>query len=695
VKLRSAKLWITVVSLMAVSLFAIVDTRRASPGPISSVHGKVEDLQGRGGCSECHGGWFSTMTESCKACHVLITEQITDRKGLHGHLDAVVADRCANCHSEHHGETFEIVNDKSFRGTGATTEREFKHDQIGWHMDGRHLEIGCVDCHRHADDKVLAEGTVRFLGLAQDCGSCHEDPHEGRMQVACAACHGQTQWNDLHSVGHEKFLPLVGGHGDLSCRECHAETDPHSLESMGMKGPRQTQRDCVACHESPHTQGFASDVARLAVMPLGQSCVTCHAAEHKSFREPGLTITPKQHSRSGFPVDAPHDKATCAQCHVPELDTFKARYPGRSPEACSICHADPHGGQFEGGPFGAQQCTVCHDRMHFEPHAFTLEKHAQTTLPLDGHHAKTDCNECHLIPDPAPGTAEAPRMFRGTPSDCDACHRDAHAGFFDDVVTADNSPAHGQCAACHTTESFAQIPEAGFDHAQFTGFPVLGAHAQSECSSCHPSMPVADDSGRTFGRVEQHFGEFRGCITCHRDPHGAQFDGPGMPAIVEGRTDCARCHDETSFRSFPKGFDHGQWTKFSLVGAHDQDCSVCHEPLRRPDSVGRTWKRAAGASCNACHIDPHAGQFDLEPRKSCDKCHDDSAEPDFVSFNHDRDSLFPLREQHENLDCAKCHKPWTDPEGFEVVRYRPLGRECVDCHGVNEDALLHRRRRNK
>jgi hypothetical protein len=697
VNLRSARLWITLVSLTAVSLFALVDTRRASPGPISSVHGNVEDLQGRSGCSECHGGWFSTMTESCAKCHAPIQKQIDEHTGLHGHLDAVVASRCANCHSEHHGESFAIVNDKSFQSAGAKNAKEFDHDLVGFHMGGRHLEVGCVDCHDHALDTVLAEGTVRYLGLAQDCGSCHEDPHEGRMQVACAACHGQTTWDALHSLGHEKFLPLVGGHGDLSCRKCHAEDDPRSLESMGMKGPRPPPRDCAACHDSPHRQDFARGNARLASMAIGKSCVACHAAEHTSFRQPGLEVTAEQHAKSGFPLEDPHDKQKCADCHEPEGGTFAERYPGRDKDTCTACHADPHGGQFAKGPFAGQQCTACHAREHFEPHTFGLELHQLASLHLDGKHLDTKCNDCHEAPPATAAVPKPPRIFHGTPSDCDGCHTDAHGGFFDDVVgdifARAPAPVHGQCELCHTTNVFAEILSPGFDHARFADFPIRGAHAEGECSACHVPAAKPDESGRTFGRVEEHFGEFKGCVTCHTDPHGDQFDKPGMPAEIDGRADCARCHDEASFRSQPHGFDHGQWTGFDLVGEHDTACSACHEPLRQADAIGRTWKRSAGARCSDCHIDPHAGQFSGERAKDCAACHTDS-QPTFSSFNHDRDSLFPLREQHEGLACDKCHKTQTDAEGFDVVRYRPLGRECVHCHGVQEDALMHRKRRN-
>ncbi len=697
-KLRSSRLWITIVSIAGVSLLALVDMRRASPGPISTVHGNVDDLQGRSGCSSCHGGWFSTMTESCEKCHAPIKEQIEQKRGLHGQLTAAVIERCADCHSEHHGESFEIINDKSFKSAGAKSEKEFDHELVGFHMDGKHLEAGCVDCHEHATDTVLAADTVRYLGLAQDCGSCHEDPHEGRMQVACAACHGQTTWDALHSLGHEKNLPLVGGHGDLSCRKCHEEKDDsHSLESMGMTGPRAPARECVACHDSPHTPDFQRGNARLASMAIGKSCVVCHQAEHKSFREPGLVVTAEQHLKSGFPLDAPHDKPKCADCHKPEVEKFADRYPGRLKDTCTACHADPHGGQFATGPFAGQECTACHAREQFMPHTFTIEKHKLASLTLTGKHADTSCNDCHDVPPATTAVAKPPRVFHGTASDCEACHQDAHDGFFDEVVADIEvhapKPKHGDCEMCHTTTTFADLPAQGFDHEKFTDFPVVGAHAQGECTTCHVPTKKPDDAGRTFGKVEDHFGKFTGCVTCHTDPHGGQFDGPSMPAEIDGRADCARCHDEISFRSLPRGFDHGQWTKFDLVGAHQIACSGCHEPMREADAVGRTWMRSSGPKCSDCHIDPHAGQFKGENAKDCAQCHRSSL-ANFSSFNHDRDSLFQLGDQHEGLACDKCHKTQVDPEGFDVVRYRPLGRECVDCHGMQEDALLHRKRRN-
>lgn len=65
-----------------------------------------------------------------------------------------------------------------------------------------------------------------------------------------------------------------------------------------------------------------------------------------------------------------------------------------------------------------------------------------------------------------------------------------------------------------------------------------------------------------------------------------------------------------------------------------------------------------------------------------------------LSFNHSFDSRFPLTENHAALACSACHETWNPGGGPAVVRYRPLGRECSDCHDGQMDPGLRRRRRN-
>jgi len=677
VKLRSPRLWIGVLSLLGVVYLVAGDTFRTSPGPLATVHGREPELSGFRSCSQCHGGWFQSMSEACLRCHEATGKQIAAGTGLHGSLGKERAEHCAPCHSEHHGADFAVVNAQSFAQAGVPDPQAFGHERVGFAMAGKHLELECTKCHKHADAPVLAKGEHRFAGLDRDCHSCHEDAHEGRMKLACAKCHGQTDFKVLNTVGHDEFLPLVGGHGDVGCRECHGEQSPHSFERLG-RGGKLGPRECVDCHESPHMGEFVGGIARAAMVKGGKSCVLCHLPEHTSFRQEGVTVTPDQHAASGFALDRPHDQAACAACHPADGADFRARYPGRAGDDCAKCHEDVHRGQFDDGPFAAYGCLGCHDRLHFSPHEFTPEKHAETAMALDGRHLEVECRACHA--DPVEGE---PRAFAGTASDCDSCHEDAHDGYFarfrQELALVD----HGTCARCHLTAGFSQLEPTGFDHEAFTGFAIRGAHAQSKCESCHARADVADETGRTFGTVEARYGEFEGCVTCHEDPHEGEFDRHGLPHETEVGAGCARCHVETSFRAFPNGFAHRRWTGFALEGAHaEASCEACHPPLEKASYLGRTWARARGKACSSCHEDPHAGQFEMNHRVDCGRCHQTTSFRD-LSFNHDIHSRFRLDKPHKGLACASCHKPFKQGDR-DVIRYRPLAMDCAACHAAPE-----------
>ena len=112
--------------------------------------------------------------------------------------------------------------------------------------------------------------------------------------------------------------------------------------------------------------------------------------------------------------------------------------------------------------------------------------------------------------------------------------------------------------------------------------------------------------------------------------------------------------------------------------------------------MGRTWLPAAGTDCASCHSSPHQDQFQKPRAKACVKCHESAKAFDILSFDHDLESRFPLDEAHAEVACAACHKA---DEGADVdpefVRYRPLSRECVDCHGVHEKALRRRPKKQR
>lgn len=689
-RLANPRLWIGVVSLLAVLSFAVVDMGRTSPGELATVHLREPDLEGRGGCSECHGGWRSTMTESCLYCHEAVAKHIDERTGLHGRLAPEKVERCASCHSDHHGAGFSMVNRASFAKAGVPHPEEFDHRLVGYEMAGKHLELECSKCHPNAEEKVLPEGGRRFLGLERDCASCHEDPHRGRMALACADCHGQESWGRLEFARHDEILPLTGGHAAVGCRECHGAEEPHALEVVGFgtgDSIAPGRRDCADCHDSPHRDAFVLAAADRVRLSPGAACADCHEASHESFRDERLDLGALRHASSGFPLDAPHHEAACEDCHADGGRDFAERYPGRAALDCKACHDDPHGGQFAASPPGRRECVDCHERQAFAPHAFTSEKHALTRLPLDGAHLASECAACHAKPD-----EETPRSFHGTASRCEACHEDAHGGFFAAGVSGDETAVErGACAPCHSTESFSDATSRGFDHGRWTRFPLAGAHAEAECESCHEPAAAPDRAGRDFGRIRDLHGPVTGCDTCHRDPHAGAFDAKGRPKEVGGRAGCLRCHGTVSFRATETPFDHGLWTGFPLSGAHGEAaCSSCHAPLVRQDALARTRGRARGAACADCHEDRHAGQFAEGGRVDCRRCHESTERFADLAFNHNIESKFALGETHGSVPCASCHKPF-DHRGAEVVRYKPLPVECVDCHGDNADPLKRRR----
>ena len=172
-------------------------------------------------------------------------------------------------------------------------------------------------------------------------------------------------------------------------------------------------------------------------------------------------------------------------------------------------------------------------------------------------------------------------------------------------------------------------------------------------------------------------------------------NGPKMPKIVNRKTGCARCHVETSFRTFPGGWDHAKWTGFVIDGAHETaGCAACHAPLDKPDEHGRTWARAKGRQCSNCHEDPHAGQFVKRGTTDCRRCHKSASSFLNLAFRHNLDSRFRLGPQHKHVACTQCHKKERIGDK-EVVRYRPIPRKCTDCHGSQDDPLRRRGRGGK
>lgn len=172
------------------------------------------------------------------------------------------------------------------------------------------------------------------------------------------------------------------------------------------------------------------------------------------------------------------------------------------------------------------------------------------------------------------------------------------------------------------------------------------------------------------------------CSACHEDIHGGRFDRPGLPAVFDGQTGCARCHGTERFdRLRQPTFDHRLWAGYELRAAHARaTCQDCHKRNERAEPAGRAFGSVLGANCQACHRDPHVGQFGPTDRVACSRCHAVGDSFADLVFDHGRDSRFSLDVDHAGLACSACHRSYQVPGWGTAVRYKPLGVTCGDCH---------------
>jgi hypothetical protein len=655
--------WLLPIVSLAIVLFLTwrdVGGARTSPGPLHPVHAGLAALELGAQCDACHERGGGIAVDGCNRCHEKVGAQLASGVGLHGRLPAEARARCGSCHGDHHGDTVALIAPFAWERTGVAERTKYDHRDVEFTLVGAHVGLQCGKCHPRADDSIPPAGG-RFLGLSQRCTSCHEDVHKAAYGSDCASCHGQERpWKEVPKFPHAKFA-LAGAHAQVACRKCHEPGTPHDVAALRQQ--EQPVRACAACHADPHGGGEQVTALRL---PTAGDCARCHdATAWRAARR-----SPEQHAEYGFPLAGAHATTACKTCHGDA--TVAARWRGEAPAlaACAACHESPHTGALvaaataASGP--AAGCADCHRDTDedFAGGRITAVQHAATGFLLDAPHADLACLKCHE-------GAERARRFPGREAaDCRACHRDVHRGQFDD------ERRYRQCTACHLPTTFRPSGFGVAAHAA-TAFPLTGAHDAVACVRCHTE--VVDDARRFHGTGTA-------CESCHADVHRGGFDVPGRPRQVEGRTGCVRCHDTQAFAPVVAGFDHALWTGYELVGAHRQvDCAKCHpRGAVGAATPARRLGEAPGKRCADCHADPHAGQFARAGATDCARCHDATNFRE-VHFDH-RQSRFPLDEVHRVVACSKCHPAYDAGEGQRIVRYRPLGTSCGDCHKLGVPA---------
>ncbi len=520
---------------------------------------------------------------------------------------------------------------------------------------GSGIAAGCLECHTEIAAQLDEKrGYHAFLLKDRvECGSCHPEHMGDDFPLINSASWG-PQVARLFRHPHVEYN-LTGNHERLLCESCHLQkaAEPFALPGFAAF-PRHRSflgldQKCGTCHEDRHTGGMTGD------------CSTCHGQE--VFRPPA-----RFNHADHFPLEGGHERVQCARCHViPPPGTAAQPRPFPFHEVrgttCEECHKSPHR-VFVGS------CEKCHEQP--EPlwssavGFITPEIHQLTGFRLNPPHAQVACHQCHPRELPFDGRYHDPAAsgYLRQQDTCKGCHGDVHDGQFG---------SEKQCLDCHERLRF--VPSRFGHQAHSRVFPLTGAHEAVACNGCHRM-----DEER---HVRRYAGTATSCKDCHQSPHGSQF-----ATRIESR-DCSACHltDGDTFRIHP--FDHKERTGYALEGAHARaECSDCHVQVL--DSFGGVFNRVrryegTPSFCSGCHKDVHQGQFQHYGQDSCSACHVSTSSWTDIRFDHDTQSRFPLRGAHARLTCSRCHVTTQLEDGGSVVQYRPIGRECNDCHDLRSE----------
>lgn len=515
-------------------LFLSSANAQISPGDLCNAHAHLEGISN---CTKCHSIGNNKVTrDKCLDCHTQIKENIKNKKGYHASKEST-RQECSACHNDHHGRNFQIVR---------LNKKLFNHDLAGFSLKGKHAKIDCNSCHKSAfiKDPVLKKKAGTYLGLDQNCLSCHEDYHQGKLSSNCSSCHNFDSFKNATGFDHSKTkFPLLGQHKNVDCIECHKTEILNGKKFQNFSGLKFG--NCTDCHIDVHKNKF------------GQNCKQCHTEESFHFN---VGMKAFDHDKTNFKLIGKHKLVDCKQCHKTSMTApLKHRY-------CTDCHEDYHKGEFsiKGKPIN---CDDCHDNNGFTPSTFTIERHNETFV-LDGAHEATLCSACHK--------KQGKWTFKKIGSKCIDCHGNEHEGFLDEKFMPNDD-----CTACHNTKGWHSVK---FDHNR-THYKLEGQHAVIACSKCHYAK---DSSGR---KMQQFEGVSKDCSSCHKDSHVGQF-------AVNGKTDCSRCHGFDSWTL--SRFDHDT-ARFKLDGAHaNVACDECHKPVM--NSLGKYIQyKFDDISCASCH----------------------------------------------------------------------------------------------
>lgn len=246
---------------------------------------------------------------------------------------------CDACHTQ---TSFKMVSKRGKAGG-------YDHDQTGFPLEGRHRDLGCVECH--------TPGRT----VSGECVGCHTDQHRGGLGGDCDRCHTPMGWKIINALEiHERTaLPLTGRHAMADCTECHLRNGTRQFTGV--------PSDCYACHEADYRRSDVHPVhtGSATTPPFPRDCAQCHRPTGFSpaiinpaeFPSRDALTTAADHD-ARFPLSfGPHRGAPCDSCHVSTSV--------RRAVQCTGCHShNParlrsiHGAKLVS--FDGSSCLTCH-----------------------------------------------------------------------------------------------------------------------------------------------------------------------------------------------------------------------------------------------------------------------------------------------------------------------------------------------
>jgi hypothetical protein len=390
----------------------------------------------------------------CKSCHT------SDENGPIRY-SGLAFTNCSDCHRvDPHKGAFKQGCDSchtTFTWKKSAFAITFDHSKTHFPLEGKHLSVGCVQCHVAGDFKAP---------LAHDiCADCHKpDPHAGQFAKRsdggkCESCHTVQGWSpSTFSVAdHARTgFPLTFPHAKVQCASCHLPAGKETKFKI-------KYALCIDCHKDEHEGQFAGS-------PWNNRCEKCH--DGASFKMTSYSLA--LHQKSNFPLTGGHIAIACNDCHKAPSGTKVIPYHFTQ-LACTTCHEDVHHGQFaermtahdaSGKSFG---CTVCHSTREWKD--LTKFNHDTTRFPLLGSHRAVMCAACHRPPNLELTMRHVD--FTNTPERCVDCHDNPHADQFGERAK--------HCDSCHNSNKWRPSL---FDHEK-AGFPLKGGHENVACAACH------------------------------------------------------------------------------------------------------------------------------------------------------------------------------------------------------------------